>query len=86
MIDKTSQLPKRYEFTITEKKWQDFWQKKNIYKWHEGSSDANNYVIDTPPPTVSGQLHMGHMYSYTQTDFIARYKRMQGFNVFYPMA
>src|SRR5579872_5390165 len=42
------------------------------------------YSIDTPPPTVSGALHIGHIFSYTQTDFIARYKRMSGFSVFYP--
>ncbi|HRN78337.1 MAG TPA: valine--tRNA ligase [Candidatus Dependentiae bacterium] len=59
-------------------------------KWeHEKTYDmANNpgqlYSIDTPPPTVSGSLHIGHIFSYTQTDFIARYKRMNGFSVFYP--
>lgn len=46
---------------------------------------SNNYVIDTPPPTVSGLLHMGHIFSYTQADFVARYQRMMGKNVFYPM-
>ncbi len=42
-------------------------------------------MIDTPPPTVSGMLHMGHVFSYTQADFIARYQRMQGKTIFYPM-
>jgi len=46
---------------------------------------SNNFVIDTPPPTVSGLLHMGHIFSYTQADFVARYQRMIGKNVFYPM-
>ena len=41
--------------------------------------------IDTPPPTVSGDLHLGHCYSYSQTDFLARYWRMRGYNVYYPM-
>jgi valyl-tRNA synthetase len=42
-------------------------------------------VIDTPPPTVSGSLHVGHVFSYTQTDVLARFERMRGKNVFYPM-
>ena len=44
------------------------------------------YSIDTPPPTVSGHLHVGHVFSYTHTDVIARFKRMNGYDVFYPMA
>ena len=68
-----------------EKKWQEYWAKHDIYKWDETKDRSCNFVIDTPPPTVSGMLHMGHIFSYTQTDFIARYKRMRGMNVFYPM-
>jgi len=80
-----SEFQKKYKFLESEKKWQDFWQENNIYKWDESESRDNTYVIDTPPPTVSGQLHIGHVYSYTHTDFIARYKRMKGMNIFYPM-
>jgi valyl-tRNA synthetase len=68
-----------------ETKLQDFWSKNNIYKWDSSESRSNTFVIDTPPPTVSGTLHMGHIFSYTQTDFIARYKRMIGKTVYYPM-
>lgn len=68
-----------------EAKWQKFWYESNVYSWNEEEPRCNNYVIDTPPPTVSGALHMGHVFSYTQTDFIARYQRMLGNNVFYPM-
>lgn len=81
MID----FPAKYNFSETEKKWQKFWQENKIYKWDKNISRDKTYVIDTPPPTVSGQLHIGHVFSYTHTDFIARYQRMKGMNVFYPM-
>ena len=61
------------------------WKMNEVYKWNEGENKSNNFIIDTPPPTVSGMLHMGHISSYCHTDFIARYKRMTGKNVFYPM-
>jgi valyl-tRNA synthetase len=74
-----------YNFQESEKKWQKFWEDNKTYKWNNSEKRENSFVIDTPPPTVSGQLHMGHLFSYTQTDFIARYKRMKGMNIFYPM-
>ena len=61
----------------------DKWYRENIYLFDK--SDSNTFYIDTPPPTVSGLLHMGHVFSFVQTDIIARYKRMKGFNVFYPI-
>lgn len=78
-------LPPQYDSAATEKKWQDHWLAANTYAWDATAPRAASYVIDTPPPTVSGTLHMGHVYSYTQADFIARYQRMTGKNVFYPM-
>ena len=89
-----SKLPDRYNPQESEKEWQKFWAGKEnnkktneepIYKWHNDKDKKDTFVIDTPPPTVSGVLHMGHIFSYTQADFIARYKRMKGFDVFYPM-
>ncbi len=77
--------PKQYDFAETERKWQAAWLAAEIYRWDPAALRAENYVIDTPPPTVSGLLHMGHVYSYTQTDVIARFQRMLGRNVFYPM-
>jgi len=68
-----------------ETKWQAHWEKEGLYKWDPAASRDNNYVIDTPPPTVSGNLHIGHVFSYTQTDLLARYQRMKGKNVYYPM-
>src|SRR3989344_4376171 len=70
-------------FHELEKKWLEYWEKEKIYKF-DPNSDKQIYSIDTPPPTVSGKMHIGHAFSYSQQDFIARYKRMSGFNVFYP--
>lgn len=66
-----------------EEKWMNYWDKEKIYAF-DPKSKKKIYSIDTPPPTVSGEMHMGHACSYAQQDFIARYKRMKGFNVFYP--
>ncbi len=73
----------KYEASEAEKKWQDFWQQERINKY-EPDSELPIYSIDTPPPTVSGKIHIGHIFSYTQAEVIARFKRMQGYNVFYP--
>lgn len=78
-------LPDSYEPNKTEKSWQNEWQARGIYHWERDLPREQTYVIDTPPPTVSGTLHMGHIFSYTQADFIARYQRMAGKTVFYPM-
>lgn len=83
VISKQKAMSKNYNYKAIEAKWQKTWQEQGIYKWDE--NDDNIFSIDTPPPTVSGSLHMGHIFSYTQTDFIARYQRMIGKNVFYPM-
>ena len=66
-----------------EKKWQKRWEDLGIYRF-DPESDLPVFSIDTPPPTVSGDMHLGHAFSYSQMDFIARYKRMQGYNLFYP--
>ncbi|QQV75534.1 Valine--tRNA ligase [Rickettsia tillamookensis] len=79
------EFPKNYNFTENEKKRQQIWQEKQIYAYDPNISKENTYIVDTPPPTVSGQLHIGHVYSYTQTDFIVRFQRMMGKNIFYPM-
>ena len=76
-------LAKKYNAAESEAKWQKFWQEKGIYRFSEGSK-APVYSIDTPPPTVNGRIHIGHIFSYSQAEVMARYKRMKGFNVFYP--
>jgi len=73
------------EFDIKkiEEKWRTFWEKEKIYSFNPKSREKI-YSVDTPPPTVSGRMHIGHAFSYSQQDFIVRYKRMKGYNVFYP--
>ncbi len=76
---------KNYDFTLREKYWQQFWEDNQIYKY-DPASQKEVFSIDTPPPYVSAShLHVGHAMSYTQAEFVVRYKRMMGFNVFYPM-
>lgn len=76
-------LAKKYNAKESEKRWQDFWQEKGIYKFNS-NSEQSIYSIDTPPPTVNGKIHIGHIFSYSQAEIMARYKRMKGYNVFYP--
>lgn len=72
-----------YNFFDIQQEIKEFWIKNNTYKT-EKLNKEKYYTIDTPPPTVSGSLHIGHISSYTQTDLIARYKRITGHTVFYP--
>src|SRR5437764_339366 len=77
-------LPNRYDFREAEPRLARFWEQNNVYGYDPAGS-GQHFTIDTPPPTVSGQLHIGHCYSYTQADVIARYRRMRGDHVYYPM-
>lgn len=77
-------LDKKYNFTEKEKKWQDYWQEKNIYEFDKNSQKPI-YSIDTPPPTVNGKIHMGHLSSYMHIETVARHHRMKGENVFFPL-
>ncbi|MDP3027222.1 MAG: valine--tRNA ligase, partial [Nanoarchaeota archaeon] len=72
-----------YNSKQVEEKIRSFWDKEKIFKF-DGKSKKKIYSIDTPPPTVSGEMHIGHAFSYSQQDFIARFRRMSGLNVFYP--
>jgi len=76
-------LPQRYERAI-EEKWQRYWEENGTNRFHENDTVRPVYSIDTPPPFTSGELHMGHVLSYGYFDFAARFRRMRGFNVFYP--
>lgn len=76
-------MDKKYDFQKTEKNLEQFWTEQEIYKYENGK-ERKIFSIDTPPPTVSGKLHIGHVFSYTQAEMIARFKRMQGYDVFYP--
>lgn len=77
------ELPQYYNPKEAEPKWQRYWEGNSIFKF-DTASNRSIYSIDTPPPTVSGKMHLGHAFSYSQGDFIARYQRMKGNNVFYP--
>ncbi|MFA4983613.1 MAG: class I tRNA ligase family protein, partial [Candidatus Micrarchaeia archaeon] len=68
----------------TEAKWQAWWEKEGTFNFDEADTSHPIYSIDTPPPFTSGELHMGHVLSYSYFDFVARFKRMRGFNVYYP--
>ena len=72
-----------YNFKEIEGKWMNFWEKKGIYKF-DVNSNKNIFSVDTPPPTISGRLHIGHAFGDSQQDFFVRYKRMKGFNVLNP--
>jgi len=72
-----------YDAKEIEEKWRNWWEKERIYKFNPNSK-KKIFSIDTPPPTVSGKMHIGHAYMYSQMDFIARFRRMSGLNVFYP--
>lgn len=74
---------KTYSPKEAERKWGSYWQQKGIFNFNPNSKKPV-FAIDTPPPTVSGIIHVGHIFSYSQADFIASYKRMKGMNVFYP--
>ena len=68
-----------------EARWGERWERDGTYRFDRAHARGEIYSIDTPPPTVSGSLHVGHVFSYTHTDTIARFQRMRGRAVFYPM-
>src|SRR3954462_13754724 len=78
-------LPEKPALEGLEEKWTARWEETGVYRFGRGRSRAEVYSIDTPPPTVSGSLHVGHVFSYAHTDLVARYQRMRGKEVFYPM-
>ncbi|RMB57799.1 valine--tRNA ligase [Tessaracoccus antarcticus] len=78
-------LPDKPVLEGLESKWSRVWRDEKTYAFERPGSRTDVFSIDTPPPTVSGSLHVGHVFSYTHTDLVARYQRMQGKQVFYPM-
>jgi valyl-tRNA synthetase len=77
-------MPKDYKFAEIEQKWQSKWEEMGIYHYDWNDKERVPYSIDTPPPYPSGELHMGNVLNWTYFDMVARYKRMQGFNVLFP--
>ncbi|MFX1238978.1 MAG: valine--tRNA ligase, partial [Promethearchaeota archaeon] len=78
-----SAYPKRFKFTEVQKKWIDYWKKEKIYAFNPNEG-KEIFTIDTPPPFVSGTLHLGHVLNHSWIDFVARYNKMKGRNVFFP--
>ncbi|CAM5792778.1 valine--tRNA ligase [Cellulomonas persica] len=78
-------VPDKVGLEGLEESWSQRWAELGTYTFDRTRSREEIYSIDTPPPTVSGSLHVGHVFSYTHTDVVARYRRMRGAEVFYPM-
>ncbi|MDR1294886.1 MAG: valine--tRNA ligase, partial [Bifidobacteriaceae bacterium] len=84
-IPTTPAVPDRPALEGLEHRWDTAWEAAETYRFDTTATRDRVYSIDTPPPTVSGSLHVGHVFSYTHTDIVARYQRMCGRAVFYPM-
>ena len=78
-------VPEKPALEGLEQKWTERWERDGVFRFDRSRERADIYAIDTPPPTVSGSLHIGHVFSYTHTDVVARFQRMRGKEVFYPM-
>src|SRR5690349_24532615 len=80
----TPQIPEKPSLDGLEERWNSVWDEQGTYRFDRTRSREEIYSIDTPPITASGSLHVGHVFSYTHTDLVARDQRMRGREVFYP--
>src|SRR2546430_7331458 len=80
-----TRVPEKPSLDGLEVRWSERWDTDGTYRFDRAKTREEIYSIDTPPPTVSGSLHMGSVFGYAQTDSIVRYRRMRGAEVFYPM-
>src|SRR5919204_4912580 len=80
-----SRVPEKPSLDGLEARWSERWEADGAYRFDRSKSRDEIYSVDTPPPTVSGSLHVGNAFGYAQTDSIVRYRRMRGDEVFYPM-
>ncbi len=78
-------VPEKYDARQIEARWQADWAERKPFAWDPTRGRDETFVVDTPPPTVSGSLHVGHMFSYSHQDFIVRHQRMRGKNTFFPI-
>ena len=76
------ELPKEYDYNAIEEKWMNTWQDSMFY--FDWNSEKPQFIIDTPPPYPTGNFHIGNALNWCYIDFVARYKRMRGFNVMFP--
>ncbi len=79
------ELPKKYQYKDAEERWGKQWEEWGLYRYDPSCTREQTFVVDSPPPTVSGSLHVGHVFSYTHQDLLVRYQRMLGKNIAYPM-
>jgi valyl-tRNA synthetase len=75
----------KYDNGLIEQEFMDKWERDGVYKYDDKAKRENTFALDSPPPTVSGSLHIGHIFGYTQADIMARFHRMNGKNIFFPM-
>jgi valyl-tRNA synthetase len=80
-----SEIPQSYDPAKAEREWATRWERDGLYRWDPTRPRSETFAVDTPPLTVSGSLHIGHAFSFTQADVIVRYQRMRGKNTFYPI-
>jgi valyl-tRNA synthetase len=80
-----AEIPNKYEHLEIEDRWRRLWDEWGIYRWDPSVPREQTFVVDTPPPTVSGSLHVGHVFSYTHQDLLVRFQRMTGKNIAFPM-
>jgi valyl-tRNA synthetase len=85
LVVRVGTIPDKVSLDGLEQRWDSAWAETGTYAFDRSAVRADVYSIDTPPPTVSGSLHVGHVFSYTHTDVVARFQRMRGKSVFYPM-
>ena len=85
MPGETRAVPERPSLDGLDEVWAQRWERDGTYLFEAPGDRESVFSIDTPPPTVSGSLHVGHVFSYTHTDIVARFQRMRGKHVFYPM-
>jgi valyl-tRNA synthetase len=79
-----NKLPKEFNILEIEKKWQSKWEEMGTYHFDWKDAKRQTFSVDTPPPYPSGEFHMGNVLNWTYFDIVARFKRMQGFNVYFP--
>ncbi len=78
-------IPEKYDHARVESDWKEQWEARGLYRWDPERARAETFVVDTPPLTASGSLHIGHVFSFTHQDLIVRYQRMRGMNIAYPI-
>ncbi|HWN25754.1 MAG TPA: class I tRNA ligase family protein, partial [Actinomycetospora sp.] len=83
--DPATRVPEKPTLDGLEDRWAGVWEDEGTYAFDRSATREQVFSVDTPPPTVSGSLHVGHVFSYTHTDIVARFQRMRGKHVFYPM-